>query len=157
MSQSVISFHYVLTDKSGKTIENSKGKEPLSYLEGVGQIIPGLEKELGALKVGDKKEVTVPYQEAYGAYNQTLIYSVEREKFPAGDIKIGDVYQVGAGDSYQLVTVIEITETQVTLDANHPLAGQDLTFNVEILEKREATAEEIAHGHIHGAGGHHHH
>ena len=156
MPRQVISFHYVLSDDQGKTIEASHGREPLTFLEGEGLIIPGLEAELLVLKQGDKKEVNVPHLQAYGAYNQSLIYEVDKSKFPSQEIKVGDVFQIGNKELIQLVTVVDIKEQKITLDANHPLAGKNLTFNVEIVSKREASAEEIAHGHVHGAGGHHH-
>ncbi len=156
MSQQVISFHYTLTDKNGKKHDSSRDGEPLTFLVGSGHIIPGLEKALIPLKKGDQKEIKVPYAEAYGAYDQALIYEVGLDKFKNEKIKVGDMFQIGKGDAYQVVTVVEISDAKVTLDANHPLAGKDLTFDVEITEKREATPEEISHGHVHGHGGHHH-
>lgn len=156
MARQVISFHYVLTDKDGKIIDSSKEGEPLTFLEGAGQIIIGLEKSLIALRRGDKKKINVSHGEAYGSYDQTLIYSVTREKFPQGQVKIGDMFEIGKDEAFRVVTVIEVGDKDVTLDANHPLAGKDLTFDVEIIEMRNATPEELAHGHVHGHGGHHH-
>jgi FKBP-type peptidyl-prolyl cis-trans isomerase SlyD len=156
MSQRIISFHYTLTDPSGKTIDSSVGQDPLTYLEGKGQIIPGLENNLQKMKVSDKKRVTVPSAEAYGPREERYVVKVPRGKLPAKDIKVGDQFQVSADPSGRPLTVITITESEVTLDANHPLAGIDLTFDVEIIDVREATAEELAHGHSHGPGGHGH-
>ncbi len=157
MVKQVISFHYRLTDKKGQEIDSSVGADPLMFLEGGGQIIPGLEKFLITLQAGDKKEITVPYQEAYGAYDQILISQVPRDRFPAQEIKIGDMFQVGKESHQQIVMVIDISDSLVTIDANHPLAGQDLTFAVEIVSRRDAMTEEILHGHAHGPHGHGHH
>jgi len=156
MLKQVITFHYTLTDKKGNVIDFSTGKNPLIFLEGSGQIIPGLEAVLVMMNKGGKKDVHIPYQEAYGPYDEKLISKAPRHKFPATEIKVGDAFQVGGGESYQIVTVIEVGEIEITLDGNHPLAGQDLSFSVEIVDRRDATAEELAHGHVHGAGGHHH-
>ena len=157
MAKQVIGFHYTLKDNQGKLIETSKDREPMSFLEGSGHIIPDLEVIILTLKVGDQKEVSVPHTRAYGVYNQNLIYKMPKTKFPSKDVKVGDVFQMGAKESVQLVTVVEATEDEVVLDANHPLAGVDLNFLVEITSRREATSEELAHGHVHGEGGHHHH
>ena len=156
MMPQVISFHYTLTDKRGQLIDTSRNGKPLIFLEGAGQIIPGLEAILILLKTGDKKVTTVPYHEAYGPYDQSLIYKVERSQMPAQPVKLGDLYQIGKEGRQRLVTVVEVTESQVILDANHPLAGQDLTFDVEVMNVRLATQQEIDHGHVHGAQGHDH-
>jgi FKBP-type peptidyl-prolyl cis-trans isomerase SlyD len=155
MKQRVISFHYHLTNSAGEQLDSSKGHDPLSYLEGVGQIIPGLEKEIAKLKVGDKKTIQVAAADAYGKMDQKKIVQVPADKLPK-NLKLGDQLQA-KGDHGMPLTVTQITETQVTLDANHPLAGMDLKFDVEITEIRDATEEEVSHGHAHGAGGHHHH
>ena len=157
MAKQVISFHYTLKDKDGKLIETSKDKEPLSFLEGSGNIIPDLESVILLLNAGESKEVNIPHERAYGIYNQSLIYKLPKEKFPSKEVKVGDVFQIGSKDSIQLVTVVEISNNEVILDANHPLAGVDLSFLVEMITKRDATADELAHGHVHGEGGHHHH
>jgi len=154
--QQVITFHYLLTNKSGKTIDFSLEGEPLTFLQGAGQIIPGLETALIDLKIGDKKNIVVPYLEAYGPYEQNLIYQVARNKLPSEQVKVEGMFQIGKENSLRVVTVLEVSEAQVTLDANHPLAGQDLNFEVEIMDSRDATVEELSHGHVHGAGGHHH-
>ena len=156
MTSQVISFHYTLTDKTGKVQDTSRGGEPLTFLQGSGQIIPGLESALLNLKKGDKKDIAVAYTEAYGPYDQTLIQEVPRDQFPNEQIQIGDRFQIGKGEHYQIVTVIEVSEKRVVLDANHPLAGKDLNFNVEMMDIRSATPDELSHGHVHGHGGHHH-
>jgi FKBP-type peptidyl-prolyl cis-trans isomerase SlyD len=158
MKKYVISFHYKLSDNAGKQIESSTDKEPLSFLEGVGQIIPDLENEISPMNVGDKKQVKIAHEKAYGVYDQKLIYRVPKDKFPAKDAKVGDVFQIGkTPQESQTVTVVEMNPTEVVLDANHPLAGVDLVFDVEVTDKREASVEEVAHGHAHGAHGHDHH
>lgn len=153
MSQFVISFHYKLTDKNNQTIDQSEEGHPLIFLSGVGQIIPGLEKLLVTLNAGDKRTTTVPAVEAYGVYNQQLVYQVPKSKLPTPEVKIGDVFEVGQGEKMFVVSVIAIEGDNVTLDGNHPLAGQDLTFDVTIVERREPTPQEVAHGHVHGTGG----
>ena len=149
----VISFHYTLTGKDGQTIDSSGGREPTSYLEGSHQIIPGLEKELAVLNPGEKKTVNVAAAEAYGIRDEKRVLRVPRENLPQGDIKTGDRFQ--SEDGHQVFTVVEVSEKDAVLDGNHPLAGQALCFNVEVTEIREATEDELGHGHVHGPGGHH--
>lgn len=156
MAAKVISFHYTLTDPSGKKLDSSEGDEPLSFLQGVGQIIPGLEAALAKLKVGEKKKIKVEAKDAYGMRDSKHEIEVPLEQLPKKDIKIGDMFQAGQDGHSPPLTVIKLTPTHATLDANHPLAGVDLTFDVEITEVRDATPEETDHGHAHGAGGHHH-
>ncbi|MCG3150112.1 MAG: FKBP-type peptidyl-prolyl cis-trans isomerase SlyD [Verrucomicrobiae bacterium] len=156
MSTRVITFHYTLTDNTGKQLDSSAGSNPLAFLEGSGQIIPGLETHLKTMKPGEKRKVLVPAKEAYGEVNAADIMEVSREKMPAKQIKIGDRFRAGNDGHAPVVRVIKVTDTHVTLDANHELAGQDLTFDVEVTAVREATAEELSHGHVHGPGGHHH-
>jgi len=156
MSRKVISFHYTLTDSSGKTMDSSSGSEPLTFLEGGGQIIPGLETELRGVKVGDKKHVVVKAKDGYGTKDPGNVVEIPLEKMPAKNIKVGDHFRAGSDSHSPVVTVTKVTETHVTLDGNHPLADMDLTFDVEITEVRDATKDELSHGHVHGAGGHHH-
>lgn len=156
MSAHVIAFNYRLTDKNGKQLDASQEGHPLIFLSGAGQIIPGLETVLMAMEVADKKTVTIPARDAYGAYDDKLIYKVKRAQLPKPDLAVGDMFEVGAGEQYMPVGVTAIDGDDITLDGNHPLAGQDLTFSVEITQKRLATADEITHGHPHGAGGCHH-
>jgi len=156
MANKVISFHYTLTDSTGKTLDSSAGGEPLTFLEGVGQIIPGLESHLRAMKAGDKKNVTVPAKNAYGEKDPGNVVEMARDKMPAPNIKVGDRFRAGNTPNAPVVTVTKVTDTHVTLDGNHPLAGMDLTFDVEVTAVRDATQEELDHGHVHGAGGHHH-
>lgn len=156
MSHQVISFHYTLTDQNGKQLDSSRGVQPLTFLSGMGQIIPGLEKVLLGMKTGDKQVINVVHQEAYGVFDQSLVHKVSRTQLPVQEIKLGDVFATGEGESYREVMVVDMTDEFVILDGNHPLAGKDLIFDVEITTIRQASAEEIAHGHVHGEGGHHH-
>jgi FKBP-type peptidyl-prolyl cis-trans isomerase SlyD len=157
MKQKVVSFHYTLKDSSGAVLESSHGQEPMSYLEGVGQIIPGLERQLHGLQKGDKKAVQVPAADAYGEYDEALVVEVPRQHIPKKDVQVGDQFHAqGEDGDARVVVVTEVTDKTVTVDANHPLSGQDLHFDVEVTEVRDATAEEVEHGHAHGAGGHHH-
>lgn len=158
MSRNVVSFHYVLTDDKGTVLDQSTGQSPLAFLEGADQIIPGLEKVIKEMQVGEQKKVHVPYQDGYGAYDQNLIFKVEKDKFPAAEIQLGDMFTMGPDEeSSRIVTVVEINGNEVVLDGNHPMAGKDLYFDINIVEKREATADEVLHGHAHGPDGHHHH
>ncbi len=149
MPQQVISFHYDLKDEKGKMLESSRKGEPLSFLEGVSQIIPGLEKELVKMAIGKTQEIFVPYQEGYGVYDQSLVAQVPRKHFPSSTVKEGDVFQVERDGMMRLITIIEIAEDMVTIDANHPMAGQNLVFMVEMIARRDATPEEISHRHVH--------
>ncbi|MFT4021764.1 MAG: peptidylprolyl isomerase [Acinetobacter sp.] len=152
----VVSFNYTLTNAQGETLDQSQG-EPLAYLHGAGNIIPGLEKALEGKTVGDKFTVNVPAAEGYGEYNPDLVQEVPVKMFQGVEnIEPGMQFQAQTDDGVQIVTVKAVEGENVLVDANFPLAGQDLTFDVEIVEVREASAEELEHGHVHGAGGHHH-
>jgi len=153
MSNQVITFDYVLTAKGGKVIDASVKGKPLIFITGLGQIIPGLESILSEMEKSQKKTVTIPAKEAYGDYNEQMIYKVDRSKLPNAEIKVGDMFEVGQGGHFVPVTISAINGDEVTLDGNHPLAGEDLTFAVEIVDKRSATEEELAHGHMHGGAG----
>lgn len=153
----VVTFHYTLKDASGKVLESSFGDEPMSYLEGVGQIIPGLESELRGVKKGDKKSVNVAAADAYGEHEAELIVKVPRAQIPKKDVVIGDQFHAQGPDGHPaVVTVTAVDPEHITVDGNHPLAGQALNFEVEITDVRDATKDELAHGHAHGPGGHHH-
>ena len=152
----VVSFHYTLTNAEGETLDKSQG-EPLVYLHGAGNIIPGLEKALEGKTVGDKFTVTIPAAEGYGEYNPDLVQEVPAQMFQGVEnIEAGMQFQAQTDDGVQVVTVKAIEGENIIVDANFPLAGQDLTFEVEIAEIRDASEEELEHGHVHGAGGHHH-
>lgn len=147
----VVSIHYTLTDNDGNQIDSSSGREPLKFLAGAGNIIPGLEKELEGTQVGDKKQVTVEPAEGYGEVMPQLIQTLPHEAFTGVDeVKPGMEFQAkGADGSTQYVVVKDVGDDGVTIDANHPLAGQTLNFDVSVEEVREATDEEKEHGHVH--------
>jgi len=143
MAQRAISFHYKLFDLSGKALESSEGAAPITFIEGLKQIIPGLEKELVTMEKGGKKRVNVPAAEAYGLKNASLVIKVPRSKLPAETVQIGDQFQGEHGEAVLMLTVTECSDSEVTLDGNHPLAGQDLVFDVEVTAVREARDEEL--------------
>ena len=153
----VASFHYTLTDSTGKVLDSSEGQEPLSYLHGAGNIIPGLEKALVGKVVGDKLNVSVAAAEAYGERDDAMVQQLDSSMFSGIEqIEVGMEFHAETEHGLQVVTVTGVEGNQVTIDGNHPLAGVDLNFDVEVTDVREATEDEIAHGHAHGAGGHHH-
>lgn len=153
----VASIEYTLTDDSGEVIDTSKGQGPLTYLHGTGSLIPGLENELEGKGVGDAFKVRVEPDEAYGQRNEEMVQDVSREQLPADlDPQIGMQLQAQTEQGMHVVTVVGVEEAHVRLDANHPLAGVTLNFDVQVVEVREATGEELEHGHVHGPGGHEH-
>jgi FKBP-type peptidyl-prolyl cis-trans isomerase SlyD len=157
MSKSVVTFHYTLRNKEGQLLDSSSGGQPIAFLEGSGQIIDGLEEALIGAVAGAKLKVEVAAARAYGVRDDSLIRKVKRGQLPVDELKLGDMFQTGHDRHAPVVTVTAIDGDDVTLDANHPLAGVDLVFDTEIVEVRAATSDEIAHGHAHGPGGHHHH
>lgn len=157
-SNSVVSIHYTLTGDDGNIIDSSAGNEPLVYLHGAGNIIPGLENALVGKSAGDALTVRVVPAEGYGEVVMDLIQQVPREMFQGTDsIEPGMTFQAQDQSGYvQHVTVTAVNDSTVTIDANHPLAGQHLNFDVTIVAVRQASQEELDHGHVHGPGGHHH-
>lgn len=156
---SVVSMIYCLKNTNGEELDRADKGQPFAYLHGVGQMIPGLEKELEGLGIGDKKDVTVPPQEGYGELNPQLKMQVDRANFPKdADIKPGMQFEgQGDGGTRTVFTVKAVVGDKIDVDGNHPLAGETLHFSVEITEVREATQEELSHGHAHGEGGAHDH
>lgn len=153
----VVSIHYTLTDDKGETIDSSAGGDPLTYLQGHGNLIPGLENALDGKQAGDKLQVKVAPADGYGEYNKALVQSVPRRSFKGiKDVRVGMQFQVQGEGGPRAVTVTHIQGDMVTVDGNHALAGQNLNFAVEVTEVRAATEEELSHGHVHGPGGHHH-
>jgi len=157
-TQRVIGFHYTVQDEDGEELDSSHGDEPLYILEGTGEIVPGLERAVAAMAVGDRKTVALKAAEAYGEHDPDLIMRVERTQFPPeASLGVGDQFSAEDDDEHERVyTVIAVEPDVVMVDGNHPLAGHDLVFDVEIVEVRPATKDEIAHGHAHGEHGHHH-
>ncbi len=156
--QHVVAIDYTLTNKAGEVIDSSEGSEPLVYLHGAGNIIAGLEKALAGKAVGDELEVSIEPEDAYGEYNAELIQIIGREMFEGVEaLEAGMQFHASAPDGgMQIVTIREVEGDNVTIDGNHPLAGQQLNFKVKIASVRAASEEELAHGHVHGEGGHQH-
>ncbi len=154
---SVVAFHYTLTNDAGEVLDSSEGREPLTYLHGAGNIIPGLEKELEGRENGDKLQVAVSPEEGYGENQPSLVQEVPRDAFQGVEsVEAGMQFQAQTQGGPLMVTVTKVEGDTVTVDGNHPLAGQKLNFDVEIAEVREATDEEVEHGHVHGEGGQEH-
>ncbi|WP_261841367.1 FKBP-type peptidyl-prolyl cis-trans isomerase [Aliamphritea ceti] len=153
----IVLIHYTLTNAEGEVLDSSAGGEPLAYLHGQGNIVPGLENALTGKSAGDKQQVEVSAEEGYGLPNEELIQEVERTAFEGIDtIEVGMQFMAQTPWGEQPVVVTSVTDETVVVDGNHPLAGQVLNFDVEVVEVRDASAEELEHGHAHGAGGHHH-
>ena len=147
----VVAFHYKLTNSDGEQLDSSDGQDPLKYFHGASNIVPGLEKELEGRKAGDALKVEVQPDEGYGQVNPEMVQKVPRSAFDgAPEIKLGMQFRAqGPGGEAQLITVKEVSEEEITVDGNHPLAGQVLHFDVTIEDVREASEEELAHGHAH--------
>ncbi|MBC8285124.1 MAG: peptidylprolyl isomerase [Nitrospinae bacterium] len=156
---SVVSLSYCLKNGNGDELDRADKNQPFAYLHGTGQMIPGLEKELEGLGIGDAKEVTVPPAEGYGDLNPELKMQVDRANFPKdADIQPGMQFEgQGDGGTRTVFTVKAVVGDKVEVDGNHPLAGETLHFSVEVIGVRDATEEELSHGHAHGEGGAHHH
>lgn len=151
---SVVAFHYKLTNDAGEVVDSSEGRDPLTYIHGAGNIIPGLEKQLEGRKAGDSLTAHVEAAEAYGEKNPQMIQQVPTAAFQGVEsVEPGMQFQAQTEQGPLLVTVVDIDGDTVTVDGNHPLAGQALHFDVTIDTVREATEEELSHGHVHGAGG----
>ncbi|MEY4489215.1 MAG: hypothetical protein RIQ79_1723 [Verrucomicrobiota bacterium] len=157
MSRNVVTFHYTLRDTAGQVLDASIGGEPISFLEGSGQIVEGLEEGMRGLAAGVKAKVGVPAAKAYGERDETQVQRVLKSLLPVeGEIKPGDQFRAGEDAFAPIVTVRGVEGDELLLDANHPLAGVDLEFEIEVLAVRAATKEECEHGHAHGEGGHQH-
>jgi FKBP-type peptidyl-prolyl cis-trans isomerase SlyD len=156
--EKVVSIHYTLRNEDGEIIDSSDGQEPLVYIHGTGNLIPGLESSLEGKSPGEKMKVTVPPETAYGEFDEAKVFVMSKKQFDGiNDLEVGMQFNLqGSGDGDLLVTVTSIGEDSVTVDGNHPLAGMTLAFDVDIVEVRNATKEELQHGHVHGAGGHQH-
>lgn len=154
---SVVTLDYAVLDNAGEVLDTTEGREPLVYLHGSGFLVPGLEKALYEREEGDSFEVVVPASDAYGEYEEALVQEVPGELFDGMEVAEGDTFVADTDDGHRPVTIVEVSEDTVKVDANHPLAGMDLHFKVTVRGVRAATAEEIAHGHVHGDDDHHHH
>jgi len=152
----VVSIDYTLTGPQGEVLDSSQDRGPLTYLQGVGNIIPGLEKQLEGKSTGDQVKVTVPAAEAYGERDERLVQPVPRDSFKGVErLESGMRFQASGPNGAQgVVTIVSVDQNEVTIDANHPLAGVPLTFDVTVVDVRDATEEERAHRHAHGPDGH---
>lgn len=150
-------IEYTLKNNDGEVLDTSEGGEPMAYIQGVGNLIPGLEDALEGKAVGDDVQVTIPPEKAYGVQNDDLVQVVERGVFQGvDDLQVGMQFQAQSDDGVQVIWIAKIEGDEVTIDGNHPLAGETLNFDVKVVEVRDASAEELDHGHVHGPGGHHH-
>lgn len=153
----VAALEYELKNDEGEVLDSSKGGDPLAYLHGCGNLIPGLEAELEGKTDGDAFQVRIAPEQGYGERQEAMVQEVERSQFPPdAEMQIGMQFQAQTEHGPHVVTVVGIEGDMVKLDANHPLAGVALNFDVKVVEVREATAEELEHGHVHGPGGHEH-
>jgi len=153
-----VAIDYKLTIEDGIVVDASEKGDPLWYLHGAGNIIPGLEKQLEGLNPGDKKTVVVAPEEGYGVYDKSKVHGVPKAQFPQSSYKLGDSIVATAPDGTEVPARITAMDGKnITLDFNHELAGKTLTFDITVSEVRTATGDEMKHGHVHGPGGHHHH
>lgn len=156
--QAVVGIHYTLKNDAGETIDSSDGGESLLYLHGSGGIIDGLESALAGKVVGDAIDVVVEPEDGYGGHREELVQEVPRSAFGGvDDIQIGMMFQAQTDSGMVPIQVVGVSDDSVTVDGNHALAGERLHFSVSVEEVREATQQEIDHGHAHGGDGHHHH
>lgn len=154
----VVSIKYRLTNGTGEVLDEADVAEPFSYLHGHHQVIPGMEQGLDGLKVGDKKKLTITPDEGYGEVNEQLKLTLKKEVFPKDfPCEPGMQFQADLGGGHRnAFTIIEVVGNEVKVDGNHPLAGETLHFDIEVLEVRPATKEEMQHSHAHGKDGHDH-
>ena len=153
----VVLIDYTLTNPQGEVLDRSQAGQPLAYLHGAGGIIPGLEKALDGKGAGDAVTAIIPPEEAYGIKREELVQAVPKTAFQGvPNVEPGMQVQANTPQGPRVVTVVDVSADTVTVDANHALAGQTLHFDVKVVEVRDASAEELSHGHVHGPGGHHH-
>ena len=156
--EKVALIDYTLKNSDNEIIDSSNGKEPLAYLHGFGGLIPGLETELEGKKSGDSFNVSIKPEDAYGLKDDKHIQTMKKEMFQGVDkIEVGMQFQAQSPEGQaRMITIVEIDGDDVKADGNHPLAGETLHFEVTVKEVRDASEEELSHGHVHGAGGHQH-
>lgn len=155
-AQKVVSIEYTLKNDAGAVIDTSTGRKPLTYLHGTRALVPGLEQALEGKAVGDSIEVSLTPEQGYGQRDPRLVQNIPIRKLPNGKAEVGMTFNVNTPDGPRLLVVNGVRGDYASVDANHPLAGMNLHFSVKIAEIREATEEELAHGHVHGEGGHEH-
>jgi len=152
----VVSINYTLTNDAGEVMDTSEGREPLTYLHGANNLIPGLEKEMEGQTSGQSFKVTIPPAEAYGESNPELIQTLSKDMFKGVDkVEPGMGFTAQGPQGEQHIVVTAVDGDQVTIDANHPMAGKTLHFAVEIVSVRDASAEEVEHGHVHDGSENH--
>lgn len=153
----VVAFHYTLKNAEGEQMETSRDKAPMTYLHGANNIISGLEKAMEGHAVKDEFSVTVEPEEAYGVRNENNVQRLPLKRLKGvGKVSVGQVLNLQTQKGQVQVTVLKVGRFNVDVDGNHPLAGEQLTFDVEITDIRDASEEELEHGHVHGPGGHQH-
>jgi len=146
-------IHYTLKNNNGDTLDSSEGKPPLAYIQGMKNLIPGMEKALEGKIAGDQFNIVIPPADAYGLRNEELVSEVPLTNFPEkSEVKVGVQFQTETDDGPKIAQIIKIDNETATVDLNHPLANQTLHFKVEIIEVRDATDDELSHGHVHGEG-----
>lgn len=150
---SVVSIHYTLRDNDGNILDSSSGRDPLNYIHGRGNLIVGMEEGIEGKSNGDQFNLKISPEKGYGLKNDQLVQKVPLKSFGDQKVEAGMQFNTQNG---QVVTVTEVAQDSVTVDGNHPLAGVALNFEVEVMDVRKATQEEIEHGHVHGPGGHNH-
>ncbi len=156
INNKVVEIHYVLKDKDGELLDSSEGQKPLAYIHGIGNIIPGLEQKLEGKKIGDKVNAIIAPADGYGIREEKLVHKIPMSNFKdKSQVKLDAQFRVEMEDGPRIATITQIEEEEVTVDMNHPLAGEELHFDVEVMTIRDATEEEISHGHVHN-GDHHH-
>lgn len=153
----VAAIDYTLKNDAGDLIDTSSGQEPLSYVHGVGALVPGLEAELEGKSAGDKVDVRIAPEDGYGKRHEGMVQRVSRSLLPEEvEPRVGMQLQTQSEQGPLVLTVVDVQDEEITVDGNHPLAGVTLHFEVDVVSVRAATAEEIEHGHVHGPGGHAH-
>jgi len=152
----VVRFHYTVAEQGQEPVESSQGRDPLAILYGHGNIIPGLEKAMDGREAGETFSVDVPAAEAYGEKREGLTQRVPKKHFGEQRLQPGMQVVLNTNFGPRAVTIEKVGMSVVDVDLNHPMAGKDLHFDIDVVEVREATAEELEHGHVHGDGGHHH-
>ncbi len=155
--RTVAMFHYTLKNANGEILDSSDGAEPLPYLHGAGNIVPGLEAQMLGKSAGDKFQAIVPPALGYGEHDQSKIQQIPKSVFPAGQpVEVGMQFGAQTPQGPLAITIAAIEGDMITIDGNHPLAGVTLHFDIEVVDVRDATLEENLHGHAHGTGEHHH-
>ena len=155
-TEKVAYIHYTLKDVDNEVIDSSENEEPLAYIHGIGNMVPGLEEELEGKVKGDSFNVTVPPEKGYGLYQEQFVQVLPISQFGDNEVLEGMQFHAETANGVQIITVTKVENGMVTVDGNHQLAGETLHFEGTVMDVREATSEELDHGHVHGPGGHEH-